>query len=171
MQANHGQNISLTFENFSIERNWSGGTSCYDYVEIVYESFSRKYCGITTHPTTTDPYIPGPFNTSHTTMTVKFHTDDHVTSTGFLAVICCSVNVSTNFVGECQVKKLDVFFYLILMYIRIIIYKHNRRTNNINHHNNIHDHDYQCYCEHWVLRLRSGKETDEDSGRSGDRGQ
>ena len=51
--------------------------------------WDQQYCGAS---------IPGPF-TSTDTITVKFHTDGVVYDTsGFLAVVCCSVHVTTNMI-------------------------------------------------------------------------
>ena len=66
--------IQLTFESFDIEYS----SSCpYDWVEVSYGSYSEKFCGSS---------IPGPFNSTGPTMTVKMHTDSSVTGTGFRAV-------------------------------------------------------------------------------------
>ena len=71
----------LTFETFDIYY------SCFDWVEVSYDSYSQRYCGTS---------IPGPFTSTGTNMTVKFHSDVGRTGTGFLAVVCCSVNVTTD---------------------------------------------------------------------------
>ena len=65
----------LQFEAFNIESHPFGGC-VFDFVEISYTSFSWRYCGST---------IPGPFTSSGPSLTVRFHTDEKYTSSGFLA--------------------------------------------------------------------------------------
>ena len=57
-----------------------------DWVEINDGVSTQRYCGTS---------IPGPF-TSNSTITVKFSSDMGRTGTGFLAVVCCSVNVTSD---------------------------------------------------------------------------
>ena len=65
----------LQFEAFNIESHPFGGC-VFDYVEISYDSFSWRYCGSA---------IPGPFTSTGSSLTVRFHTDEKDTSSGFLA--------------------------------------------------------------------------------------
>ena len=65
----------LEIESFNIESHPSGAC-VYDYLEITHDSFSWRYCGNT---------IPGPFISSGSSLTVRFVTNDHITSSGFLA--------------------------------------------------------------------------------------
>ena len=68
----------------------------YDFVEIFLGNSSQTYCGDT---------IPGPFN-NMTTMTVKFATNaKHYAGSrsGFLAAVCCDVNV-TRAVISCELN-------------------------------------------------------------------
>ena len=60
---------------------------CFDWVEIDDGNSTQRYCGTS---------IPGPFTSTGTNMTVKFRSDEGRTNTGFLAVVCCSVNVTTD---------------------------------------------------------------------------
>ena len=84
--------MNLSFEDFDVIPHVTYYSNCTsDHVEISYEDFSQKFCGYSN---------PGPFKINSTTMTVKFHTDGGGTSTGFLAVLCCSVTVTTNATGE-----------------------------------------------------------------------
>ena len=64
-----------------------GWEVCHDWVEINDGNSSQRYCGTS---------VPGPFTSTGTNMTVKFHSDVGRTGTGFLAVVCCSVNVTTD---------------------------------------------------------------------------
>ena len=64
-----------------------GWEVCHDWVEISDGNSSQRYCGTS---------VPGPFTSTGTNMTVKFHSDMGRTGTGFLAVVCCSVNVTTD---------------------------------------------------------------------------
>ena len=57
-----------------------------DWVEINDGVSTHRYCGDS---------IPGPF-TSNSTITVEFRSDAGRAGTGFLAVVCCSVNVTSN---------------------------------------------------------------------------
>ena len=67
--------IKLTFESFNLEAHESGAC-IYDYVEVSFDSFSWKFCGRNG---------PGPFLTTGTNMTVRFHSDNLGAETGFLA--------------------------------------------------------------------------------------
>ena len=65
----------------------------YDYLEINDGSSIQRYCGSS---------IPGPVNSTNTNITVKFRSDGNSgTATGFLATVCCSVNITTDVAGEC----------------------------------------------------------------------
>ena len=89
LQSTNGQNINLTFESFDVHAShdcWA------DYVEITYGSFNQKFCN---RYTNRPGPIPGPFS-SETTITVKFHTSPTGISNGFLAIVCCAINVTSN---------------------------------------------------------------------------
>ena len=103
-----GQEFTLTFDRFDIYHCTRDGETpalsnycdC-DYVEISDGSSTQRYCG----PDGLGNYfsgngdnytsIPGPF-TSSGTITVKFISGgfNGEESTGFLAVVCCSVTVT-----------------------------------------------------------------------------
>ena len=109
-QLQSGQEFTLTFDRFDIYHCTRDGDDpalsnycdC-DYVEISDGSSTQRYCG----PDGLGNYfsgngdnytsIPGPFTISGT-ITVKFISDEHGSdsdvSTGFLAVVCCSVIVT-----------------------------------------------------------------------------
>ena len=107
-QLQSGQEFTLTFDRFDIYHCTRDGETpalsnycdC-DYVEISDGSSTQRYCG----PDGLGNYfsgngdnytsIPGPF-TSTGTITVKFISDEleQDVSTGFLAVVCCSVIVT-----------------------------------------------------------------------------
>lgn len=71
----------------------------YDFVEISYGNFRQTYCG-----DEEDPFgDPGPFTNISTTMSVKFNTDAANPRSGFLAVVCCNVNV-TKLVMSCELN-------------------------------------------------------------------
>ena len=90
MQSTNGQAFTLTFDSFDV--GWDSNCLQRDYVEVDDGKgfvWDQQYCGAS---------IPGPF-TSTDTITVKFHTDGVVYDTiGFLAVVCCSVHVTTNMI-------------------------------------------------------------------------
>ena len=79
---------------------YAGG---YDYVKISYGNFSQNYCGNSGHGSPVPLNVP--FISSGTTMTVEFHSDQWSTSTGFFAIICCGVNVTTDVDGD--LDKID----------------------------------------------------------------
>ena len=115
-QLQSGQEFTLTFDRFDIQYckgslndsyfvdgQWIHSfhwCSC-DYMEISDGSTTQRYCGPDTYGDyysgDGDVYtsIPGPF-TSSGTITVKFTSGPFSgkDSTGFLAVVCCSVIVT-----------------------------------------------------------------------------
>ena len=107
LQSTDGEAITLNFESFDTEMHI---TSCYDWVEINDGSTSQRYCG----PSSWDgnyyngdgdnlgPSFPGHFTKIATNVTIKFHSINlHYGSRGgFLAVVCCSVMITTDVVGE-----------------------------------------------------------------------
>ena len=73
MTAQPGYLVQLTFETFDLEPS----AYCrYDFVEVSYGPISTKFCGGS---------IPGPFESTGTTMTVRIKTDSSVTGQGFKA--------------------------------------------------------------------------------------
>ena len=83
-----GEPITLTFETLDTEKDLGTDNCLLDWVEINDGVSTQRYCG--------RPWpLPGPF-TSNTTITVKFSSDMGRTGTGFLAVVCCSVNVTSD---------------------------------------------------------------------------
>ena len=75
LEVNDGDRINLTFISFEVEFDPFGDCG-FDYVEVSYGNFIKKYCGTS---------LPGPFF-SNTTITVKFNSDDFYNMTGFSAV-------------------------------------------------------------------------------------
>ena len=75
LEVNDGNRINLTFISFEVEFDPFGDCG-FDYVEVSYGNFTKKYCGTS---------LPGPFF-SNTTITVKFNSDDFYNMTGFNAV-------------------------------------------------------------------------------------
>ena len=88
IKSNNNQSFQLTFDSFNLEDNWG---DCGDYVEISNGSFTERFCR--------GP-LPGPITSSTGEMTVKFNSDSYETRTGFFAVVCCSVNVTTDAESE-----------------------------------------------------------------------
>ena len=72
MSTQDGYFVQLTFEAFDLEP----GDCSYDFVEVSYDSYSTKFCGDS---------IPGPFESTNTTMNVRIKTDSSVTGQGFKA--------------------------------------------------------------------------------------
>ena len=128
LQSTDGKNLTLRFVAFDLEHNWVCGMGSrypiyyyypipiqiicfclnvcssyinnlypgyqYDVVEIFLGNSSQTYCGDT---------IPGPFTNISTAMTVKFATNAFYTRSGFLAAVCCDVNV-TRVVISCELN-------------------------------------------------------------------
>ena len=70
-----GHRMKLTFTSFNLQYDYY----CrYDYVEVSFEHLTRKFCG---------SYIPGPFVSTETgaTITVRMHSDQYSTRSGFRA--------------------------------------------------------------------------------------
>jgi len=67
--------MQLRFTSFNLEYHSSCG---YDYVEVSHEHRTEKFCGSS---------IPGPFVSTETgaTITVRMHSDQYATGTGFRA--------------------------------------------------------------------------------------
>ena len=96
IKSNNNQTILLTFDSFNLEDRW-GDCGDYmhlltgDYILISNGSFTEKFCR--------GP-LPGPITSSTGEMTVKFKSDTYGARTGFFAVVCCSVTVTTDVEGE-----------------------------------------------------------------------
>ena len=87
----------------------------YDFLEIFLGNSSQTYCGDT---------IPGPFPNISTTIKVKFATNGIYTGSGFLAAICCNVNV-TRVVISCELNCYIRFnIYLFFKLDSFSFYKH-----------------------------------------------
>ena len=99
LRSTNGQYITLTFESFDLDPNTSNGGACYDYVKIYDGISTQRFCGDS---------IPGPITSVGTTMTVYFETSTLRTSKGFLASVCCSVDVITDDTG----KRKDIGFQI-----------------------------------------------------------
>ena len=80
-----------TYYNTSIYTTLTDGCLPGDYLEISDGSSSQRYCGTST---------PAPLTTTNT-ITVKLHLVDYdVSGTGFLATVCCSINITTDITGK-----------------------------------------------------------------------
>ena len=144
LQSTNGQPITLTFDTFDVRTCMNSTVlhtivdycSC-DYVEIDDGSGPQRICGpVNGDLNGTDMYsgyyyngdngaigtsIPGPF-TSNTTITVKFSSRAQVlgmSSTGFLAVVCCSVNVTTS---TGVLNNISSLVYISDMYVLIFLF-------------------------------------------------
>ena len=70
-----------------------------DFVEINDGILSQKYCGSS---------IPEPTTSTGTDIVVKFSSGQGIGSTGFLAMVCCSVQVTTELTsGELSTNKVS----------------------------------------------------------------
>ena len=89
MQSTNGQAFTLTFDSFDV--GWDSNCLQRDYVEVDDGKgfvWDQRYCGAS---------IPGPF-TSTDTITVKFSSmiGTNRNANGFLAVVCCNAQVTTD---------------------------------------------------------------------------
>ena len=82
-----GLQIVLTFETFELENSV---TCQFDYVEISYDSYIRRYCGTS---------IPEPHTSTRNIMKVKFHTDRSESFSGFNATWSVVKDNTTVFPG------------------------------------------------------------------------
>ena len=93
--------MNLTFDNFELElpNEITGGCWWKDYVEIIVapNSNGQMYCGSLPCLASACSAPAGTF--SGTTITIKFHSDGADNMHGFLAVVCCSVNVTSDMTG------------------------------------------------------------------------
>ena len=106
LQSTEGAAITLTFDSLDIEGHFECG---YDFIEVNDGFTTQRYCGPYwgnyysgdgNNAVSIGPSIPGPFTSSGTNITLKFSSDINVAGHGFLAVVCCSVNISTDVIGE-----------------------------------------------------------------------
>ena len=95
-------------------------------MEISYGNFSQTYCG-----DEEDLFgDPGPFTNISTTMEVKFKTDSVNPRSGFLAVVCCDVNV-TKVVMSCELNlTYTIYFSIEFLTLRRLQCKLTRLTEN-----------------------------------------
>ena len=80
-----GDTITLTFQSLHLEYDayYCGG--CCDYVEVTHSSSTQRLCGSA---------LPAPISSSGN-MEVTFRSDRSIAWTGFLAVACCDLTVTT----------------------------------------------------------------------------
>ena len=107
LRSTDGQPITLTFESFDLDPDTSYDGYCFDHVQIYDGISTQRFCGDS---------IPGPFTSIGTTMRVYFETSTLRTSRGFLASVCCSVDVTTDDTGKRQetFHRLQITDYKIL---------------------------------------------------------
>ena len=81
---------------------------CDDWVEINDGTSTQRYCGEaycgSSYCSSCD-YCGSPGPVTGTTITVKLHTSDSGTTSGFLAVVTGDVTVTTDVTGESGVGK------------------------------------------------------------------
>ena len=81
-----GDTITLTFQSMDLEYFADcGNDGCCVYVEVTHSSSTQRFCGSA---------LPAPISSSGN-MEVTFRSDSDVAWTGFLAVACCDLTVST----------------------------------------------------------------------------
>ena len=113
LQSNNQEGFTLTFDYFDVQydgydRDADGFIDCdYDYVLIDggvggastdIQPDNKKHCN---YDRGVPGPNPGPFTSvlSGTEMTVKFKSDTIRSNTGFLGVVCCDVNITTDIIG------------------------------------------------------------------------
>ena len=156
-----GDTITLTFQSLHLEYNsyWCGG--CCDYVEVRHGSSTERICGSA---------LPTPISSSGN-MEVTFRSDRSLAYTGFLAVACCDLTVTTTgkwLVCYCYCRYLIISFILSTMFSTNnynSIYIHTIPNNN-NHCRPHHQHN--CHHHHSDLQLRPGQQSHKDRWRSRD---
>ena len=81
-----GDTITLTFQSLHLQYyTGCGDDGCCDYVEVSHGSSTQRLCGSA---------LPAPISSSGN-MEVTFRSDSSIAWTGFLAVACCDLTVTT----------------------------------------------------------------------------
>ena len=81
-----GDTITLTFQSLHLQYyTGCGDDGCCDYVEVSHGSSTQRLCGSA---------LPAPISSSGN-MDVTFRSDSSIAWTGFLAVACCDLTVTT----------------------------------------------------------------------------
>ena len=126
-------------------------------MEIFYGNSSQTYCGDS---------IPGPFTNISTTMTVKFATDAIHTGSGFLAVVCCDVNV-TRVVSSCELNWTLLTIFIHLLKVIPLAFTNTSTASSISStaspsNNTTTTETTSCNCglAHRVTRIVGGVETE-----------
>ena len=78
-----GDTITLTFQSMHLQYRASSG--CRDYVEVSHDTTTQRLCGSA---------LPAPISSSGD-MEVTFRSNNNRAWTGFLAVACCDLTVTT----------------------------------------------------------------------------
>ena len=132
---------------------------CCDFVEVRHGSSSQRICGSA---------LPTPISSSGS-MEVTFRSDRSLAYTGFLALACCDLTVTTT--GKwlvCYCRYLIISFIMSKLfstsnYNSIHIYT---IPNNNNHHWS--DHHHNCHHHHSNMQLRPGQQSHKNCWGSGD---
>ena len=77
LTSENGGNILLTFQSFDVQCQSCCGN---DYMEVLYGHYSERLCG-----GENGDYLPGPFTSCGSSITLKFHSDNLETRPGFRA--------------------------------------------------------------------------------------
>ena len=84
--ASAGDTITLTFQSMHLwYESRCGNGGCCDYVEVSHYSSTQRLCGSA---------LPAPISASGS-MVVTFRSNSQGALTGFLAVACCDLTVTT----------------------------------------------------------------------------
>ena len=90
----------VSFQIYHVEHSIQFCGGCCDYVEVSYGGTSHQLCGQNGFS------VPDPIISTGTTMTLRFSSDSAIGHEGFLAVICCDVNVTTDVIGKQMPKNI-----------------------------------------------------------------
>ena len=86
LSSDSGDTITLTFQSLHLEYNaYYCGGGCCDYVEVTHDTTTQRFCGSA---------LPAPISSSGN-MVITFRSDSTTAWTGFLAVACCDLTVTT----------------------------------------------------------------------------
>ena len=80
-----GDTITLTFQSLHLEYSLYNCGGCCDYVSISQSSSTQYFCGSA---------LPAPISSSGD-MEITFRSNSNTAWTGFLAVACCDLTVTT----------------------------------------------------------------------------
>lgn len=154
LKSNNQESFTLTFDYFDVEHSRydhdeDGFLDCdNDYVLIDggastdIQPDNKKHCNYVQAKPGPNP---GPFTSvlSGTEMTVKFKSNDRRSNTGFLGVVCCDVNITTDMIGMLNIPNI---LETIIVNVILIKFKQHPPPTLLNH-------PLQLQCQALLLLL------------------